>query len=43
VHARANAGLVEQVHGDLLDDAGADPAKHIVAVCRSDDVVDACL
>ena len=42
VHARADAGLVEQIHRALLDDAGADAAEHIVAgLPLQDDVVDA--
>ena len=42
VHARADAGLVEQVHGALLDHAGADAAEHVLAgLPLEDDVVDA--
>ena len=42
VHAGADAGLVEQIHGALLDDAGAHPAEHIGAgLPLQDDVVDA--
>jgi hypothetical protein len=42
VHARAHAGLVQQVHRDLLQDAGADAAQHIVAtLALQDHVVDA--
>ena len=42
VHARADAGLVEQIDRDLLDHAGADAAEHVVAgVPLEDDVVDA--
>ena len=42
VHARADAGFVKQVDGDLLDDAGADAAKHVFAgLPLHDDVVDA--
>ena len=31
MHAGADAGLVEQIHRDLLDHAGADAAEHVVA------------
>ena len=42
VHARADASLVEQVHRDLFDDAGADAAKHVFAgLSLEDDVIDA--
>jgi hypothetical protein len=37
VHAGAHAGLVQQVDADLLQDAGADAAQHVVAVCALDD------
>src|ERR1700733_11805489 len=30
MHALPDTGFVEQIHGDLLDDAGTDAAKHIV-------------
>ena len=40
--ARADAGRFEQVHGDLLQHAGADAAQHVVAAAPlEDDVVDA--
>jgi hypothetical protein len=42
VHAVAHARLVHQVHGHLLQDAGADAAQHVVAgLPLQDDVVDA--
>ena len=42
VHARADARLVEEVHCDLFDDAGAHPAKHVFAgLSLEDDVIDA--
>ncbi|MCY1556863.1 hypothetical protein D9M68_936600 [compost metagenome] len=42
LHALAHAGLGQQVHRDLLQDAGADAAQHIVAaLALDDDVVDA--
>jgi hypothetical protein len=31
VHARADVGFVEQIHRALLDDAGANAAKHVLA------------
>jgi hypothetical protein len=38
----ADAGFAQQVHGDLLQDAGADAAQHVVAaLALDDDVVDA--
>jgi hypothetical protein len=44
VHARADARLVEEIDRDLLDDTGADAAKHVFAgVPFQDDVVDAVL
>jgi hypothetical protein len=40
--AFAHARLAQQVHGDLLEDAGADAPEHIVgALPLDDDVVDA--
>ena len=42
MHALAHAGFVHQVDGDLLENAGADPAEHIVgALPLEDDGVDA--
>ena len=42
--ARIGAGLGQQVHGDLLQHAGADAAQHVVgAALLDDDVVDAVL
>src|SRR5579883_176876 len=44
VHARADAGLVEQINGGLLDDAGADsPLNVFCGLPFEDDVVDAVL
>ena len=44
MHARADAGLVEQVDRDLFDDAGAHAAKNVfVGLPLEDDVVDAML
>ena len=44
MHARADAGLVEQIHCDLFDDAGADPAKDVVGgLPLKDDVINAVL
>ena len=41
VHPLAHAGLVEQVDADLLEDAGADAAEHVLAAHPlDDDVVD---
>jgi hypothetical protein len=42
MHVIADARFVEQVHGDLLDDAGADPTEHVFGgLPLEDDVVDA--
>jgi hypothetical protein len=30
VHARADAGLVEQIHRNLFDDAGANATEHVI-------------
>ena len=41
VHASAGACLVEEIDCDLLDDAGADAAEHMLAgVPLDDDIVD---
>jgi hypothetical protein len=39
VHSLADAGFVHEVDGDLLEDAGADPAKHILAGLSLEDYV----
>ena len=42
VHARADAGLVEQIHRDLLDDSRAHPIENVFAgLPLENDVVDA--
>ena len=42
MHPRADAGLVQQIHRDLLDDAGAHAAEHMLGgLPLEDDVVDA--
>jgi hypothetical protein len=42
VHPCADACLVEQVHRDLFDDAGAHPAENVFAgLSLQDDVIDA--
>jgi hypothetical protein len=44
VHARADARLVEQVHRDLFDDAGAHPTENVFAgLSLENDVIDAVL
>ena len=44
VHARADAGLVQEIDGHLLDHAGADAAEHVLRrLPFQDDVVDAVL
>ena len=44
IHASAHPGFMQQVHRDLLQDAGPDAAQHIVtALALKDDVVDASL
>ena len=41
VHARADTHLVQQVHGDLFQNAGANTAQHVVAaLALHDDGVD---
>ena len=42
MHPGADARLIEQVHRDLLDDAGADAAEHVIGgLPFQDDIVDA--
>ena len=42
VHPIADAGLVQQIHRDLFDDARADAAEHMVGgLPLQDDIVDA--
>ena len=42
MHPGADAGLVQQIHRDLFDDAGAHAAKHMVGgLPLQDDVLDA--
>src|SRR5208282_5273498 len=44
VHAGADAGLVEQIQGDLFDDAGPDAAEDVFGgLPFQDDVIDAVL
>jgi hypothetical protein len=42
VHPLADAGLVQQIHRDLFDDAGTHAAKHMVGgLPLQDDIADA--
>jgi len=42
MHPRADAGLVQQIHRDLFDDAGAHAAEHMVGgLPLQDDIIDA--
>jgi hypothetical protein len=42
VHPLADADLVQQIHRDLFDDAGAHAAKHMFrGLSLEDDIVDA--